>query len=216
MQVEIWSDIMCPFCYIGKRKFENALKLFENKENIQIRWRSFQLSPELKTDTSKNSYDYLAEKKGLSLDYSKQVHAQLTATAKEVGLDYNFNTTIPANSFNAHRLSHLAAKYDMQNELEERLFAAHFTEGENIDDEETLVKLGVETGLPEPEIRNMVHSDLFKNEVQEDIYSARKVGVQGVPYFVFNDKYAVSGAQPTEVFLGALQKAWQEIEQKNA
>ncbi len=216
MKVEIWSDIMCPFCYIGKRKFETALKQFEHKDEIEIRWRSFELSPELKTDPSKNTYEYLAEKKGWTLDYTKKVHAQLTETAKEAGLDYNFDTVIPANSFNAQRLSHLAAKRNLQDEAEEHLFAAHFTEGKNIDDDKTLVELGVEIGLPEEEIREMLQGDLYVDEVQNDKDAARQVGVQGVPSFVLNEKYAVSGAQPSEVFLEALQKAYKEFEERNA
>lgn len=215
MKVEIWSDIMCPFCYIGKRNFEQALGQLGDKEEIQIRWRSFELSPELKTDPSKNTYEYLAEKKGWTLDYTKKVHAQLTQTAKEAGLEYNFETVVPANSFDAHRLSHLAADHDLQDEAEERLFAAHFTEGKNIDDEETLVQLGMEVGLPEEEIRAMLQGDLYTDAVQQDKEDARRVGVQGVPFFVLNNKYAVSGAQPSEVFLEALQKAYKEFEEEN-
>lgn len=216
MKVEIWSDIVCPFCYIGKRKFERALEQLEHKDKIDIWWRSFELSQGVKPDPSKNTYEHLAEKKGWTLDYSKKVHAQLTEKAKEVGLDYNFDTAIPANSFNAHRLSHLAAKHNMQGEVEERLFAAHFTEGKNIDNEEMLVQLGVEIGLPEEEIREMLQSDLYTDEVQKDKDTARKVGVQGVPFFVINNKYAVSGAQPSDVFLEALQKAYKEFEEENA
>lgn len=216
MKVEIWSDIMCPFCYIGKRNFEQALEKFENKDKIKIQWRSFELSPEMKTDPSKNTYEYLAENKGWTLDYTKKVHAQLTQTAKEAGLDYNFDTVIPANSFNAHRLSHLAAKHQVQNEAAERLFAAHFTDGKNVDDEDTLVQLGVEIGLPEGEIREMLKSDAYAEEVENDKYAARQVGVQGVPFFVFNNKYAVSGAQPSEMFLETLQKAHKEFKEENA
>ncbi|HCN85121.1 MAG TPA: disulfide bond formation protein DsbA [Sphingobacteriaceae bacterium] len=210
MKVEIWSDIMCPFCYIGKRRFENALEQFPNKENIEIQWRSFQLAPELKTDTSKSVHEYLAEKKGWSLDYSEDVNNKMTATAKEAGLEYNFDKAIVANSFNAHRLSHLATKYNLQDAAEERLFAAYFTEGKNIDNNETLIQLGNEIGLPETEIRKMLDSDLYANEVQQDIYLAQKIGVRGVPFFVLDNKYAVSGAQTIETFIGALEKAWEE------
>lgn len=214
MKVEIWSDIMCPFCYIGKRNFEHALEQFEDRDEIDIRWRSFELQPGLQTDGSKNQYEHLAEQKGWTLDYSKKVHAQLTEKAKEVGLEYHFDIAIPANSFDAHRLSHLAAKHHLQDEAEERLFAAYFTEGKNIDDEETLIQLGVEVGLPEDEIREMLQSDLYADEVQNDKEAARQVGVQGVPFFVFNNKYAVSGAQPGEVFLETLQKAYKEFKEE--
>jgi len=211
MKVEIWSDIMCPFCYLGKRRFENALQQFPNKDDIQIRWRSFQLSPELETDPNKNVHEYLAEKKGWTLDYSEDVHHKMTLTAKEAGLEYNFDKAIPANSFNAHRLSHLAAKYNLQDAAEERLFAAYFTEGKNIDDKNTLVQLGKDIGLPEAEVTGMLQSDLYANEVHQDVDEAQQVGVRGVPFFVLDNKYAVSGAQGSDVFLGALQKAWSEI-----
>jgi predicted DsbA family dithiol-disulfide isomerase len=215
MKVEIWSDIMCPFCYIGKRNFEHALEKFDDKEKIEIQWRSFELSPEMKTDPSKNTYEYLAEKKGWTLDYTKKVHDQLTERAREAGLEYNFDSVVPANSFNAHRLSHLAAKHQLQNEMEERLFAAHFTEGKNIDDEETLVQIGTETGLPEDEIREMLQGNEFSEEVEKDKYAAHQVGVQGVPFFVFDNKYAVSGAQPSEMFLDTLKKAYREFNEGN-
>ena len=215
MKVEIWSDLVCPFCYIGKRKFEHALEQFEYKDDIKIEWRSFELQPGLQTDGSKNQYEHLAESKGWTLDYSKKVHDNLTEKAKEAGLDYNFDTAIPANSFNAHRLSHLAAKHILQDKAEERLFRAHFTDGKDIGDDETLVELGVEIGLPKDEIREMLQSDLYADEVQNDTDAARQVGVQGVPFFVLNKKYAVSGAQPSEVFLEALQKAYKEFEEEH-
>ncbi|MES1213913.1 MAG: DsbA family oxidoreductase [Bacteroidota bacterium] len=215
MKVEIWSDVMCPFCYIGKRKFENALKQFANKDEIEIQWRSFQLAPDMETDTSKNVYDYLADKKGWTIDYSKKVHHQLENTAKEVGLHYDFDKAVPANSFKAHRFSHLAAKHNLQDAAEERLFAAYFTEGKNIDDTATLVELGKDLGLNPEEVVTVLESEAYSNEVNQDIYRAEQVGVRGVPFFVFDNKYAVSGAQPSEVFLSALQKSYQEFEQEN-
>ncbi len=214
MKVEIWSDIMCPFCYIGKRKFENALEQFANKNQLEIQWRSFQLKPGLKTDPKRNIHEYLAEQKGWTLEYSHNVHKQMTATAKESGLEYNFDTVIPANSFNAHRLSHVAAKYNLQDAAEERLFKAYFKEGKNIDDQETLVQLGIDIGLQEDEVRKMLQSDLYAKEVEQDMYEAQQIGVRGVPFFVIDRKYAVSGAQPSSVFLGALQRAYQEYEKE--
>lgn len=215
MKVDIWSDVVCPFCYIGKRRFEYALEKFAHKDNIEIQWHSFQLAPELQTDSSKNTYAYLAERKGWTVEYSEQVHTQMTETAKEVGLEYNFDIAIPANTFNAHRLSHLAAKYQVQDKMEERLFSAYFTEGKNVDDAETLVQLGVDLGIPEEEIRNMLQSDLYAQAVKEDIYTAQRLGIRGVPFFVLDNKYAVSGAQSSEVFLATLQKAYQEFDEKN-
>lgn len=214
MKVEIWSDIMCPFCYIGKRKFEEALDGFAQKDDIQVEWKSFQLNPDLKTQTDRNIYEYLAEQKGWTLEYSRNVHAQMTAKAKESNLDYNFDAVIPANSFNAHRLSHLAAKYNLQDAAEERLFKAYFTEGKNIDNADTLVQFGAEIGLPEEEVRNMLKNDLFKAEVEQDMLEAQQIGVRGVPFFVMDRKYAVSGAQPSTVFLGALERTYQESEKE--
>ena len=215
MKVEIWSDFMCPFCYIGKRKFENAVARFANKDDLQIRWRSFQLAPDMVTDTEKNVYDYLADKKGWTPDYSKKVHDQVSATAQEAGLEYDFDKAVPANSFKAHRLSHLAASHGLQDLAEERLFAAYFTEGKNIDDTATLVRLGTEIGLPADEVNRALQTDEYTSEVHQDLAEARQVGVRAVPFFVFDDKYAVSGAQPSDVFLGALEKSYLEQAPKN-
>jgi predicted DsbA family dithiol-disulfide isomerase len=214
MKVEIWSDIMCPFCYIGKRKFEEALEQFAHKDDLQVEWKSFQLNPDLKTQPARGIYEYLAEQKGWSLEYSRNVHEQMTAKAKESGLEYNFDSVIPANSFNAHRLSHLAAQYNLQDTAEERLFKAYFTEGKNIDDIDTLIQLGVEIGLKETEVRKMLHSDLYAQQVYLDMYEAQQIGVKGVPFFVIDRKYAVSGAQPGSVFLEALQRAYREFEKE--
>jgi len=214
MKVEIWSDVMCPFCYIGKRKFENALNEFAGRDDIEIRWRSFQLAPDLKTDTTKTVYDYLAERKGWTPDYSRKVHQQLEATAKEVGLNYDFDRAIPANSLKAHRFSHLAARHNLQNLAEERLFAAYFTEGRNIDDDATLIQLGNDLGLNPTEVMLALDSTEYTDAVNRDIEEAARIGVRGVPFFVFNDKYAVSGAQPSEVFLQALQQSYAEYQKE--
>jgi predicted DsbA family dithiol-disulfide isomerase len=214
MKIEIWSDIVCPFCYIGKRKFENALDQFAHKNEVQVEWKSFQLNPEMQTDKNKNIYQYLAERKGWSVEQSRNIHEQMARTAKEVGLNYNFDKAVPANTFNAHRLIHLAAKYDLQNEAEERLFSAYFTEGKNIDDKEILERLGIRIGLPEEEIRNILETDAYAYEVTMDEAEAQQLGVRGVPFFVIDSKYAVSGAQPSETFLKALQHAWKEYEKE--
>ena len=211
MKVEIWSDVMCPFCYIGKRKFEAGLRQFGHQDGIEIEWKSFQLDPEMKSGSGKSIDEYLSERKGWSVDKTKSLHKSMTETAKLSGLDYRFDKAIPANSFNAHRLSHLAAKHRLQDQIEEKLFAAYFTEGKNIDDAETLVALGVHVGLEEKEIRDMLTSNQFADEVRHDIEEANRLGVSGVPFFVFDRKYAVSGAQNSEVFLSALEKSWSEF-----
>ena len=215
MKVEIWSDIMCPFCYIGKRRFENALQQFDNKDSIEIVWKSFQLNPAMKTEPGKNINEYLVETKGWTLDYAKQMNAHVTKMAKEVGLHYDFDKTVVANSFDAHRLIQLAKASDKGDAMEERLFKAYFTEGKNIADGATLLQLGTETGLDPLAIQKVLNSSDYADKVEQDIYEAQQIGVRGVPYFVLNDRYAVSGAQSGETFLGALNKAYGEWEKEN-
>lgn len=213
MQVEIWSDIMCPFCYIGKRKFENALAQFPNKENIALVWKSFQLSPDLKNQPDKNIYQYLAEHKGMSITQAKQSIDYVTSLAAQVGLDFNFDISVLANSFDAHRFLHLAKKHHLQNEAEDRLFAAYFTEGKDFSNHEILENIGVSIGLDAEEIKQTLKSNQFAEDVQQDILEAQQIGVRGVPFFVFNRKYAVSGAQETSLFLETIQQsfaAWQK------
>jgi predicted DsbA family dithiol-disulfide isomerase len=208
MEVEIWSDVMCPYCYLGKRKFEMALSQFKGNANIDIIWKSYQLSPDMITAPDKSIHQYLAEHKGISVERAKGFNDQVTNSAKQVGLIYNFDKAIPANSFKAHRLSHLAKQHDLQNELEEKLFTAYFTDGLNIDDIPTLVQIGVELGMDEREVKTVLESDQYAEEVRKDIYEAHQVGVKGVPFFVFDNKYAVSGAQESAVFSEVLEKAY--------
>ena len=202
MKVEIWSDIMCPFCYIGKRRFEAALQQFSGKEDIEIAWKSFQLNPSIKTEAGKNINEYLADAKGWTLDYAKQMNAHVTNMAKEVGLHYDFDKAIVANSFDAHRLIQLAKANRKGDEMEERLFKAYFTEGKNTADHATLIQLGTEIGLDPATIKKVLASNEYADKVEQDIYEAQQIGVRGVPYFVLNDRYAVSGAQASETFLG--------------
>lgn len=198
---------MCPFCYIGKRKFENALQQLDGKEEIKIIWKSFQLDSEIKTDPNKKVNEYLAERKGWTVEYAKNVNAQVTSMAKEVGLSYDFDKAVIANSLNAHRVSHLAKKYNLSDAMEEALFKAYFTEGKNIDDKATLLQLAVSIGLKKEEVEIVLFTNQYTDEVAQDIQEAQQIGVRGVPFFVIDRKYAVSGAQPTEVFLNALTKA---------
>ncbi|RZK77269.1 MAG: DsbA family oxidoreductase, partial [Pedobacter sp.] len=206
MKVEIWSDVMCPFCYIGKRKFEGALEQFKNTDNIEIVWKSFQLAPDMQTDPDKSIHQFLAEHKGLGLEQAKEMNEQVANYAAQAGLDFNFDQTVPANSFNAHRFAHFAKHHGLQDKAEEALFKAYFTDGKNIDDIEILVKLGQEIGLSPTETRSALESSLYANNVRHDINEARQLGVRGVPFFVFDRKVAVSGAQGSEVFLQALKK----------
>jgi predicted DsbA family dithiol-disulfide isomerase len=210
LKIQIWSDVMCPFCYIGKRKVEEALMQFDNKESVAIEWKSFQLDPTSTSHPGENTIDYLAKKYNRDREWSIAMHESVTQQAKAVGLDYHFEKLILANSLNAHRLSHLAKKYNLGNDFEELLFKAHFTEGMDVDDKTTLTQLAIEVGLKKEEIESVLNSDEFSKEVAQDIQEAQAIGVTGVPFFVFDNKYAVSGAQPTEVFLRTLKKAWEE------
>lgn len=210
MLIEIFSDIMCPFCYIGKRRFENALEKADFKNDIRVIWKSYQLAPEMKTDPSKNIHQYLAEHKNISIDKAKELNQYVTDMAKESGLIYDFSKAIPANSFNAHRLSHFALKHNKQKEAEELLFKSYFTEGKNIDDLTTLADIAAEAGLDRSEALNVLKSGAYAEEVENDQREAFEIGVRGVPFFVFNRRYAVSGAQPEEVFLNTLNKSYEE------
>lgn len=193
---------MCPFCYIGKRHFEEALKQFPDAEQVEIEWKSFQLDPELpKPASEQNAYEYLAQRKGISVQQSKDMHRNVVEMAKQAGLNYNFDKTIVANSFDAHRLIQFAKTKSLGDQAEERLFKAYFTEGKNMCDPATLIELAKETGLDEKEAGEVVHGNAFAEEVNNDIDEAAHLGIRGVPFFVFNRKYGVSGAQPPSAFL---------------
>ncbi len=214
MKVEIWSDVMCPFCYIGKRKFENALEQFAHKEDVEVVWKSFQLDPNLKTDPKATVTQRLMDKKGWSMEYAKEMNEHVTKIAKAVGLTYNLNEAVVANSFDAHRFSHLAKKHNLQDAAEERLFSAYFTEGKNTADKNTIIQLGIDIGLDSVEVKQMIESDEFAKEVQNDLQEAEQVGVSGVPFFLINEKYTISGAEESSTFLQALNTIWKEFENK--
>jgi len=216
MKVEIWSDVMCPFCYIGKRRFEGALSQFEHKNSIEIVWKSFQLNPGMKTDPDKNINQYLAEIKGWTLEHAKQMNDHVTGMAREVGLDYDFDKAIVANSFDAHRFVQLAKKHNLGDAAEEVLFKAYFTEGKNIADPETLIELGSGIGLDRLEIKEMLNGTAFSEAVHQEVDEAQKLGIRGVPFYVMDRKYGVSGAQSSEVFLQTLNTSFGEWQQKNA
>ncbi|RZM22640.1 MAG: DsbA family oxidoreductase [Pedobacter sp.] len=215
MVVEIWSDVMCPFCYIGKRKFESALADFKNAENIEIIWKSFQLAPDMETSPDKSINEFLAAHKGISLEEAKAMNGHVADRANEVGLNFNFDQTIPANSFKAHRFGHFAKQKGVQNAAEEALFKAYFTEGKNIDDTDTLVQIGQALGLDPEETKSVLESAQFEQEVTYDIYEARQIGVRGVPFFVFDRKLAVSGAQESSAFAEVLEKTYTEWSANN-
>lgn len=215
MKVDIWSDVRCPFCYIGKKKFENALDNFPQKEKVEVVWHSYQLDPSLVTDPESNTLEYFTRTKGVSADQATQMLGHATKMAKEVGLDFYLEESVLANSFNAHRLIQFAKTKGMGSEIEEALFKAHFTEKQNIDDKDVLVQIGSSIGLDKEEVTKILASDAFSDEVRQDELAARKIGVQGVPFFVLNNKYGISGAQSTEVFQETLEKAWEAYQQEN-
>ncbi|MCW3121917.1 MAG: disulfide bond formation protein DsbA [Flavipsychrobacter sp.] len=212
MTIDIWSDIMCPFCYIGKRKLENALEQFPQKDKINIVWHSFQLNPGVDYPPGTDIYNYLAERKGQTRAWAEKMYAQVTESARQEGLTYNFDKAVIANSFDAHRLIQMAKTKGLGDAAKERLLKAYFTDGLNISNRNTLIELGAEIGLDATEVGQMLDSNFFAAQVEEDIERAQAYGINGVPFFVLNNKYGISGAQPSEVFLSGLQQAWGEYQ----
>lgn len=208
MKVEIWSDVVCPFCYIGKRKFEQALALFEHRQHVEIQWKSFQLDPGTVTTPGMSVAEHLAERKGISENQARKMQQQVTQAAAEVGLQFNFDKAVVANTLRAHQLSSMAAKLGVQDKIEELLFKAYFEEGKNIDDLPTLTKIGLAAGIDTETVTKSLGDGSLLAEVREHIAEAEELGIRGVPFFVFDQKFAISGAQPAEAFLDALQQSW--------
>jgi len=208
MKVEIWSDIACPWCYIGRRRFEKALGEFEHRERVQVIWRSFELDPGAPRENAGTVTEMLMHKYGLTRERAEAMHAQVTDLGAAEGLALQFERVQPVNTHDAHRMLHLAAAFGLQGEMKERLQHAYFTEGLNVCDPDTLVRLAVECGLDEGEARRALESGAYAEAVQDDQRRAQMLGIRGVPFFVFGEKYAVSGAQPAEVFASALEQAW--------
>jgi protein disulfide-isomerase len=210
LKIQIWSDIMCPFCYIGKRRLENAINQFGHQEAIEIEWKSFQLDPNFIASEDDNLVEHLAEKYRKDKDWAIEMLENMTQNAANSGLEFHFEKSIMANSFNAHRLLHLAKQKQLGSELKELLFKAYFTDGQDVNNKETLKQLGIQVGLHANEIDEVLNSNSFSKEVEEDMLTAQKIGIQGVPFFVFDNKYAVSGAQHVETFVKTLEKVWEE------
>jgi predicted DsbA family dithiol-disulfide isomerase len=204
IKVEIWSDVVCPFCYIGKRKFEQALAQFPHPEAIEIEWKSFLLDPDKIPNTETDVYDNLALRYGKDRNWSIERHKSVSEQAKAVGLEYHFEKAYNTNTWKAHQLIQLAKSLGKGNEIEEELFKAYFTEGKNLNSNEVLAEIALKTGIPEEEVLNALENEQFYAAVRADVEEARQIGVQGVPFFVFDRKYAVSGAQDPQVFLETL------------
>ena len=201
---------MCPFCYIGKRNFETALARFKDKEEVEIIWKSFQLDPALPEVAQESQHDYLVKSKGMSPAQVKSMLENVTRMAKQAGLDYHLDRSVMVNSLRAHRLIQLAKNEELGDEAEERLFRAYFTEGLDIADTDTLTRLGKEIGLDEGDIQEALTDNRYAELIRNDIEEAQALGIRGVPFFVFDRKYGVSGAQPPEQFLQTLEKSFSE------
>ncbi|MEH6943956.1 DsbA family oxidoreductase [Bacillus sp. JJ722] len=210
MKVEIWSDFACPFCFIGKRRFEQGLQKFAHKDQVEVVFKSYQLDPHSPKEVDKNIYTYLSEKQGVSYEQAKGFTQQVAQQAKDLGLDYHFDSMILTNTFAAHRLSHFAKQQGKMYEMMERIFIAYFTESLNISDYDVLTKLAQEVGLDEEEVKTILSDGTYTEDIHTDQNQAAQIGVRGVPFFVFNQKYAVSGAQAGETFLEVLEKVWEE------
>jgi len=210
MKVEIWSDFACPFCYIGKRRLEAALSQFSHKDKVETVFRSFELDPQAERDTHLSIYEILGAKYGMPVEKAKGMTENVAQQAKEVGLEYHFDTLISTNTFDAHRLAHYANANGKMTEMVERLLKAFFTDSLHVGDHQVLAQLAAEIGLDQEKTLAMLAGDDYADQVQADKQKGAQLGITGVPFFVFNDKYAVSGAQPGEVFVNVLNKVWEE------
>jgi predicted DsbA family dithiol-disulfide isomerase len=208
VQVEIWSDVVCPWCAIGKRRFETALAGFEHRDEVEVRYRSFELDPTTPRTVEGNATQRLADKYGVPLAQAEAMQQRVIDQAATEGLDFRFDIAHPGNTVDAHRLLHLAADRGLQAELKERLLLAYFTEGERIGEVDTLVRLAGTAGLDESEARSVLESEKYLAEVRADQATASALGISGVPFFVLDRKFGLSGAQPAEVLLDALRQAY--------
>jgi len=210
MQIEIWSDFACPFCYIGKTRLEKAIKKTGSKD-INLIYKAYQLDPSAPKQSAIVARDYYIKRKGLSEAQVKQMFEQVESMAKGDGLEYHMDKTIHTNSFDAHRLAKWAATLNKESELTSRLMSAYFKDGQDLANHETLIALGKEVGLDGAAAKKVLADETaFKDVVEAQIREAREVGVSGVPFFVINRKYAVSGAQEEALFLQALEQVLAE------
>jgi predicted DsbA family dithiol-disulfide isomerase len=210
MQVEIWSDVICPWCYIGKRRFETALAAFPHKDKVQVIWRSFELDPKSPRQLPGTLEEMLAQKYHVSPQEAAAMNARVSGIAKEIGLEYQLAQARPGNTFDAHRLLHFAASKQLGDKATERIMHAYFSEALPVGERSALAKLAPEFGISESDALAMLESDDYSAEVRADEARAASFGITGVPFFVFDEKVGISGAQSVEVFAEALQKAWND------
>lgn len=216
MKVEIWSDVACPWCYIGKRRFEAAAAQFEHRDQLEVIWHSFELDPSAPLRREGTPAEHLARKYGTTALAAAQMNSRMAEAAAGDGLAYRLAELKMGNTFDAHRLIHLGAEHGLQDAVKERLLAAYLCEGEAISDRETLVRLGAEAGLEAEAAREMLDGERFTAEVRADEQEATELGISGVPFFVLDRRYGISGAQPPELLLGALRQAWNESHPLNS
>ncbi|MET1014411.1 MAG: DsbA family oxidoreductase [Paenisporosarcina sp.] len=211
MKIEVWSDFVCPFCYIGKRRLEMALDQFPHKNEVEVEFKSFELDPNAPMNSGMSIHEALASKYGMSIEDAKRNNEQVGQHAASVGLTFNFEEMKPTNTFDAHRLAKWAKEKGEEKAITENLLLAYFTESKNISDLETLADIAKASGLDRQEALDVLNEKTaYANDVRVDEAVAQQYGVSGVPYFIVNQKYAISGAQPLETFVGALQKVWEE------
>ncbi len=210
MKVEIWSDVVCPWCYIGKRRFEAALARFTHAEDVEVVWRAFELDPGAPAVMTESLAQHLATKYGMPLAQAQRTQEDMTRTAAAEGLDFHFEAARTGNTFDAHRLLAAAAEHGVQGALKERLLRAYFTEGAPISDPSTLERLAADAGLPEGVAAEVLADDVHGEHVRADERQAAAYGISGVPFFVVDERYGVSGAQPADVLLEVLETAWRE------
>lgn len=210
MNVEIYSDIVCPFCFIGKRQFEQALEKFEHKDEVTVMYSSFELNQDAAIDVEGDIYDMLTSKYSISRDQAIESNERVRQSGSQVGIEFHINEAHVTNSFNAHRLVKLASTQGKQNEALEALHSAYFEHGVHIGHVDELTKIGVLLGLDSSEVSTLFEGDQYSDEVRTDEARAREMGVTGVPFFVFDSKYGLSGAQGEENFLAILDQVWAE------
>jgi predicted DsbA family dithiol-disulfide isomerase len=207
MKVEIWSDVVCPWCYIGKRRFETALRTSGMTDDVEVTWRSFQLNPAHPKGLRRRHDEHLAEKLGRPIEDVQRLDAHVVALAAAEGLAYDFDRYVVVNTLDAHRVAHLATSQGFGGAIEERMLRAQLVEGEVLDDPATLVRLAGDVGVPAADVEAVLASDAFTAEVEDDVRTGLALGLTGVPFFVIDRAVGVSGAQPAEVFVRALEVA---------
>jgi predicted DsbA family dithiol-disulfide isomerase len=208
MEIEIWSDIACPWCYVGKRRFEAALDRFEHRDDVNITWRSFELDPSAPSEREGERALRLAEKYGMSIERAREMEKQMVETAAGEGLDFRFDIQRSGATFDGHRVIHLATEHGLGDAMKERLLRAYFTEGELMGDPETLIRLAGEVGLDPGETRRMLASDRYADAVRDDERTASSFGISAVPTFVIDRAIGAAGAQPPEALLQLLNEGW--------